>query len=155
MPVRLFACWCARATRRKSHRLLLRTSRRRGECHKGLRGSGEEKCLRVAHFRALLCDVHEDQSRVYRRMCRLSLSGWMRSVPYPFRSQMAKVERENPFGNCPKRGLSNVPTIDSAGIRRAKWVEKSLIGGPCGYAMGAPEAFRTVSRSSTLAIHAA
>ena len=93
MPVRLFACWCARATRRKSHRLLLRTSRRRGECHKGLRGSGEEKCLRVAHFRALLCDVHEDQSRVYRRMCRLSLSGWMRSVPYPFRSQMAKVEQ--------------------------------------------------------------
>jgi hypothetical protein len=30
--------------------------------------------------------------RVYRRMGRLSLSGWMRSVPYPFRSQMAKVE---------------------------------------------------------------
>ncbi len=48
--------------------------------------------------------------------------------------------------NCPKRGTSNAPTVDLAGIRRPKWSEKPLLGGPQGYAEGVWEAFRTVSR---------
>jgi hypothetical protein len=35
--------------------------------------------------------------------------------------------------------------MDLGGIRRVKWIEKPLIGGPQGYAASAYKAFRTVS----------
>jgi hypothetical protein len=36
--------------------------------------------------------------------------------------------------DCPKRGRSNAPIMNVAGIRRAKWTGKPLLGGPQGYA---------------------
>src|SRR3712207_7645189 len=47
---------------------------------------------------------------------------------------------------CPKRGTSNAPSVDLAGVRRAKWTEKPTFDDPQGYAAGASEAFRTVSQ---------
>jgi hypothetical protein len=35
---------------------------------------------------------------------------------------------ESPFRDCPKRGLSNAPKVDSDAMRKPKWVEKSLLG---------------------------
>jgi hypothetical protein len=41
---------------------------------------------------------------------------------------------------------SNAPIVNLTAIRRAKWTEKPLFGGPQGYAEGVSEAFRTVSK---------
>jgi hypothetical protein len=47
--------------------------------------------------------------------------------------------------NCPKRGTSNAPIVNLAGIRRANCTEKPLFGGLQCFAASASEAFRTVS----------
>jgi hypothetical protein len=51
--------------------------------------------------------------------------------------------------DCLKRGTSNAPIMNVAGIRRAKWLGKPLLGGPQGYAASALETFRTVSQKLT------
>ena len=52
---------------------------------------------------------------------------------------------ESAWRNRPKRGVSTAPTVDLEGVRRPKWSEKPLGGGPQGYAVGASGTFRTVS----------
>jgi hypothetical protein len=52
--------------------------------------------------------------------------------------------------NCPKRGSSNAPSVDLAGIRRTKWPQKYRFDGPQGYVAGASETFRTVSQGKIL-----
>ena len=44
-----------------------------------------------------------------------------------------------------EKGSSNARSPDSAAIGGTKRAEKCLLGGPQGYALDAPEAFRTVS----------
>ena len=50
--------------------------------------------------------------------------------------------------DCLNRGTSNAPIMNVAGIRRAKWLGKPLLGGPQGYAASAPETFRRGLRRS-------
>ncbi len=47
------------------------------------------RSLRVAHFRLLRPSKISAEGRHSARFC---MSGWVMSVPYPFHSQMAKVE---------------------------------------------------------------
>ena len=49
-----------------------------------------------------------------------------------------------------EKGTSNGPSEDLAAIRRPKWTEMPLLGGPLGYAGSASETFRTVSRRGLL-----
>jgi hypothetical protein len=52
---------------------------------------GMNKCLKVAHLRALRpSKIRERSVGAFRD--RLCMSGWVMSVPYPFLPQMAKVE---------------------------------------------------------------
>jgi hypothetical protein len=54
--------------------------------------------------------------------------------------------------NCPKRGTSNAPSMNLAGIRSTIWAKKEPFDFLWGYAASASETFQTVSASSTLAI---
>src|SRR5215211_2861363 len=75
--------------------------------------------------------------------------------PYPWHGELKRSGRttrseganfrECGFRNCPKRGMSNAPTVNLAGIRRGRWTEKLFFGGRQGYVAGASETFRTVS----------
>jgi hypothetical protein len=84
----LFACRCARPTRKKSLTLNLGLPPAHQEewiVPKGLRAQGI-RSVRVAHLRALR-PLKIRESRVWcRRIQRSphSLSGWVMSVPYPF-----------------------------------------------------------------------
>ena len=60
-------------------------------------------------------------------MGRLSLSGWIRSVPYPFRYQMAKVERGETvwkFVTGPEMGVPKAATRGRRGTDRPLLVTK-------------------------------
>ena len=65
----------------------------------------------------------------------------MTSVPYPFHSQMAKVELER----LSEKGPSEASKAALGIVRRAKRAENGAHGGPQGRAEVASGAFRTVS----------
>jgi hypothetical protein len=50
--------------------------------------------------------------------------------------------------NCPKRGLSNAPSVNLAGKRRNKWAISVPFRQPARLRAGSSEAFRTVSLGS-------
>jgi hypothetical protein len=60
---------------------------------------------------------------------------------------MSEVHRTHLLKPCEK-GYEQRSGHRLTGIRRAKWTEKPLCGGPQGYAASASEAFRTVSLAS-------
>jgi hypothetical protein len=51
---------------------------------------------------------------------------------------------ERYFRDCPKRGLSDAPRMDSAAMRKAKWIEKGRSGSPYGSVAYPSEPFQTV-----------
>src|SRR5215208_6502091 len=91
--LRLFAGWCARATRKKSLTFTQRVPPRAhkealshsGRTPKGYPQGDGARSLRVAHFRALatffLAKITEQGTGASR--ARLCLGGWATSVPYP------------------------------------------------------------------------
>jgi hypothetical protein len=54
----------------------------------------------------------------------------------------------NRVEKLPEKGMSDAPTVNLAGIRRSKRVEKHRLGGLQGYAASTSEAFRTVSEDA-------
>jgi hypothetical protein len=54
-----------------------------------------------------------------------------------------------PYRNCPKRGMSNAPTVKLAGMRSTKSAKKELLGTLQGFSTGTSETFRTVSKRSS------
>ena len=46
----------------------------------------------------------------------------------PMDRRVCELDSANFVRDCPKRGQSNAPKVDSDVMRRSKWYEKSLLG---------------------------
>jgi hypothetical protein len=68
------------------------------------------------------------------------------SVPYPFLSQMAKVE----LRNCLKRGPSDAPGVHLARVSRPKRAERDGLGASGASVPGTSGTFQTVSQANFL-----
>jgi hypothetical protein len=133
-----------------------------------IQSSSELHCLRgclvgkryfLASIRAELCRILDIDFREPLGLLKKSALSWWRpliGLETPQKRRIwcpiwgESVHRGSfstgwPLLRLSEKGTSNASRVDLPGIRRAKWTENLLFGGPQGYATSVSKAFRTVS----------